>query len=243
MTRLAPRCDHEGGEWRMLQNPLGPESWPFWVCDECAAGERAHERRRLVGRLLERSGVSPRMLGWSWETLPAGVDRRAVEAVERWVEQYRAGERRNLLLYGNVGAGKTGLAWAAGRRLLEEDAVPVWFALFRELLQELVLTNFGSSSDLDRAAHVSVLLLDDVGAESRREWPRLELASIVERRYGRRLPVVMTSNYSPSQLARRLGRDDLDAGRRIVSRLGADAVQVEFKGRDLRMQADFEATG
>jgi DNA replication protein DnaC len=47
---------------------------------------------------------------------------------------------------------------------------------------------------------------------------------------------VVTSNYSPSQLTRRLGHDDPIIGKRIVSRLVENAVIVKLDRADLGLR-------
>jgi DNA replication protein DnaC len=227
-----PRCGHPGARCETLR--VGDFGFGFVVCEQCVDIDRAHERRRQTEALIESSGVWPRMRGWSRDTLPATVDPLAVADAAMWTERLRAGERANLYMHGPVGTGKTGVAWCIGRALIERDGMTVRFVNFRELLQDLVRNDFDRGL-VDRAARAQLLILDDLGAERPSEWPRLELASLVEHRCGSRLPTIVTSNFEPAELARRLGRDDANAGKRIVSRLVEGATQVRFRGCDLRV--------
>ena len=61
-----------------------------------------------------------------------------------------------------------------------------------------------------------------------------ELATIVEGRYVDEAPMIVTTNYDPAALARRLGHDDPVVGKRIVSRLTETATRIELKRDDLR---------
>jgi DNA replication protein DnaC len=206
-------------------------------CDECFAREEAEAHESRVRDLFVTSGVRRRMRDWSLATYPRDARTREPFAVaRRWLDGYRQGERRNLLMYGGVGVGKTGLAWSILRELIVEGR-PGLIIGFRELLWE-VRQSFRTGDPCvtaERAQRVPVFVLDDLGAERPTEFARDELAVIVERRYASQRPMIVTSNYEPGFLARRLGRDDPEAGQRIVSRLTEDAVQLRFRGPDRRL--------
>jgi DNA replication protein DnaC len=85
--------------------------------------------------------------------------------------------------------------------------------------------------------NVPVLTLDDIGAEQATDWRRDQLATLIEERYGRQLPMLVTSNYSLPELGRRLGHDDPVVGQRLVSRLRENAMGVEIGGADRRLTA------
>jgi DNA replication protein DnaC len=57
----------------------------------------------------------------------------------------------------------------------------------------------------------------------------------VQHRSTRALPTIVTSNYAPSGLARRLGQDDPFIGKRIVSRLVENCIKVKLDRPDLRV--------
>jgi DNA replication protein DnaC len=206
-------------------------------CDECFAREEAEAHEERVRDLLAASGVPRRMRDWSLATYPRDAHTRESLAVaRRWLDGYRAGERRNLLLYGGVGVGKSGLAWAILRELLLEGR-PGLFVATRELLWELrrSFTTGDPCATAERAQRVPVLVLDDLGTERPTDFARDELGVIVERRYGGERPMLVTSNYDPGRLARRLGHDDPVIGQRVVSRLAEGAVQVRVGGPDRRL--------
>lgn len=210
------------------------------TCQEAAdAAEADADRRRRVDAALERAG-GQRMLPWTLETYPR--DRAGIAAVNEtrpWIDGWVAGERRNLMLFGTVGAGKTGLAWAILRLLIEGHGADGMVVNFRDLLVDLKQSfdarNAGLPSDYLRAPHVEVLVLDDLGSERPTDFALEELASLVERRYMRQLVTIITSNYDPAELAARLGHAELVIGKRIVSRLQEGATQVRFAGRDRRV--------
>jgi DNA replication protein DnaC len=68
------------------------------------------------------------------------------------------------------------------------------------------------------------------------DWTREWLATLIEGRYSANHHTIITSNYSPSQLAMRLGHDDPIIGKRIVSRIVEDALVIKLDRPDLRLR-------
>ena len=82
----------------------------------------------------------------------------------------------------------------------------------------------------------SLLVLDDLGAERPTDWTRDAIHALVQHRHVSDRPTIVTSNYAPSALARRLGHDDPLIGKRIVSRLTENCIKVECDRPDLRLR-------
>jgi DNA replication protein DnaC len=216
------------------------------MCKGCQADEEVRDAEREGERreTLWRRAVSPRQLEWSFDTYratapDADVAAAAEAAGREWLRRYRAGERLNLFVSGEVGRGKTGLAVAVARELVFGDGLLCYVVNWRNLLQE-IQAGFNERYELSVAQRlenyfgVPVLAIDDVGAERPTEWRRDQLATLIEARYGSSLPTIVTSNYALPDLARRLGHDDPVVGQRIVSRLREGAMGIVVEGRDRR---------
>lgn len=231
------------------------------ACAECApvlaVNWEAQDRAKATERLMREAGSTSRLAGWTLRTYPDDREaQRLLVEVRSWYSAHQAGERMNLLLFGGIGAGKTGLAWGLIRQLVEDEidrfyAIPAdersrtephlagTFVVWRDMLGEMrrMIGQHDDGALIERARMVPVLALDDVGAERPTDWARDELAQLVEERYQHQRPTIVTSNYDPAELAKRLGHDDLVIGQRIVSRLCDGAVQVRFTGTDRRIAA------
>lgn len=201
----------------------------------------AEERQERVAALIRMAGVDEGHLwnDWSLDTYPTDeAGREAIMFARGWLDRYRAGRRENVLLFGPTGGGKTGLAWAAIRDLMEHDLVRCKIKTFREAL-EILKDSFRHSEptrEMINLKRVPVLVLDDLGSEKPTEFARVELLGLVDFRHLNRLPTWYTSNYLPGELAKRLGHDEEIIGKRILSRMVAgNAPQFRMDVKDRRL--------
>lgn len=119
-------------------------------------------------------------------------------------------QSRGLLLQGEVGCGKTHLAAAAINLTLElgGDAM---FLVVPEFLDQLRYSYRRENEGLDeseliaRTYKVPLLVLDDLGAHNYSEWVCNKLFTIVNHRYNRGLPCLITSNLDLKQLDDTIG--------------------------------------
>lgn len=211
-------------------------------CQEEADGRMEdEERQERVAALIRMSGVGEGHLWSEWSMATYPTDERGREAImfaRDWLDRYRAGRRENVLLFGPTGGGKTGLAWAAIRDLMEHDLVRCKIKTFRETL-DILKDSFRHSEptqEMKNLKRVPVLVLDDLGSEKPTEFARTELLGLVDFRHLNRLPTWFTSNYLPGELAKRLGHDEEIIGKRILSRMVAgNAPQHRMDGKDRRL--------
>lgn len=190
---------------------------------------------------LASSGLTDRMRAFTFETyhaaFPEPADRAALAFVEEWRDGYMAGVRRNLLVWGEVGCGKSGLAAALVRDLCLHGvrARYVDFAALLDAIRDCI----SHKQPTTRALSVgdrSVLVLDDLGSEKTTEWSSAELLAIVNERYEAGLPTVYISNYAPKALEEKLGKFDPIVGKRIVTRIVEGAAKMEHAGKNKRLR-------
>lgn len=241
-------CPHDG-EAPYIELPFGGirgmgETGPAkrsllrGMCAGCAADDDLDERRReLVRRYdrLERVKDGPRDRSWSFATYPSdSLGAPAAARALAWMQSYLAGERSNLLVWGNVGSGKTGLVWCVVRELIVDHGRDVQLVNWRNLLHD-IRSGFDKDpterrESLSRYFSVPLLFLDDVGAEKPTEWASEQLSILVDERYMSGRVTGITSNYTLPQLVTRLSPDgDTVVGQRIVSRLTEGATKLEVK--------------
>lgn len=133
----------------------------------------------------------------------------------------------NVLLLGNVGAGKTHAAVALARGFHDAGG-EVLFRPSVRLLDDL--RPDGPADAYHRACTVDLLVLDDLGAERQTDWTADRISAVLVARYDDCLPTIVTSNLAPEALEKAVGA-------RIYSRLYDDALRLKVAGSDRRRAA------
>ena len=111
--------------------------------------------------------------------------------------QFAASPRGWLLLSGSYGSGKTHLAAAVANTCVEYGMATI-FLTVPDLLDWLRYSYDSSDSTFEKRfeeiRNVALLVLDDLGAQNATPWAAEKLFQIIDYRYTRRLPLVVTSN-------------------------------------------------
>ena len=119
-------------------------------------------------------------------------------AVKNFVKEFPTPDRPGLLLIGEPGAGKTHLAVAAMKALLEKGHECIFFD-YQNLLDRIRSGYDAASGASDREAYRSVLdaevvLLDDLGAHRVTDWVEDTVTAIITYRCNHRKPLIATTN-------------------------------------------------
>lgn len=230
------RCARCHGARQIRLSIMGRESVAPCLC-QCGIRERdERERRRReedemwTVRRLRASGIQDRHLA-EW-TFDRAEDTRQVQMAKRYVENWESAKRESmgLLLWGDVGTGKSFLAACIANALIERG-VPALMTSFSKILNQMG----GIYSDerrqyVDSLSRFPLLVADDFGAERGTEYALEQVYSIVDERYKSGLPLIVTTNLTIGEI-----RDPQDVGRaRIFSRLLEMCVPVQVTGADRR---------
>lgn len=200
---------------------LMPEEWEAndREVDEWKAAQEARNRASRI----ERSGI-PKLF-------------RAADlaACNDLVQAYASGDMGNgLLLQGAFGSGKTYSACAV--LLSKVDSMTVRFVLMDDLLRECKATFNGYDTEdavIGRYSNAGVLCIDDLGKERLTEWSLPILFSIINRRYERCKPTIITTNYRGADLLESMTvNGDPTTAKAIISRMSTyDRVVLEGEDR------------
>lgn len=145
-----------------------------------------------------------------------------------------------LLLMGPCGVGKTHLAVATIKALIEKG-IPCLFYDFRDLLKEIQnsynsSTNSSELSVLAPIYDAEVLVLDELGAMKPTDWVRDTMTQIINNRYNDHKVTILTTNYmdEPANPTEESLTDRV--GVRLRSRMHEMCKTIIIKGSDYRIE-------
>jgi len=164
--------------------------------------------------------------------------------VIKWIKEYYDKfdpyvTNKGLYLHGNFGTGKTYLVAALLNELNNKYGVNIEIVYFPELLRKLKENLNLVGDKLYYLENVSVLLLDDIGAEKVTEWGRDEiLGTILQTRMNNGMPTFFTSNLTIPELEKHLSltkdNEDLVKAKRIIERIKYLTDDIELLGNNYR---------
>lgn len=126
-----------------------------------------------------------------------------LEAARTW------DRRKSIVLWGQVGTGKTHLGCGMLLGLLAQG-LPARFVSVAQFMDELKArfdegAKEQSQAYFDRIAHEHVLMLDDLGKEQDTPWTRERVSTLIDRRYQSQGPTILTTNLKHIEIAERYG--------------------------------------
>lgn len=206
------------------------------IC-QCQKEERERQEQRikeeeqlLYVQHLKAAGIQERHLQ-EW-TFAEATDTPSIQMAKRYVENWKQAKAENLglLLWGDVGTGKSFLAACIANALLE-SGVPVLMTNFSKILNQM-----GAMYTDERYRYIaslnrfSLLIIDDLGIERNTEYALEQVYAVVDELYKAGLPLIITTNLTISQL-----RNPEDVGHaRIYSRVLEMCTPVHVPGIDRR---------
>ena len=159
--------------------------------------------------------------------------------VEHWTYAYK--KNTGLLLFGNVGTGKSFFAGCIANALLEQN-VPVLMTNFPTILSRLTGL-FGEErlEFVDSLAQYDLLIIDDLGVERSSEYALEQVYLVIDCRYRSKKPMIITTNLTLDEIK---NPPDL-AHARIYDRILERCAPILFDGKNFReANADItKATG
>ncbi len=148
--------------------------------------------------------------------------------VENW-EDMKANSS-GLLLWGNVGTGKSFFAGCIANALLEKG-VPVLMTNFSHILNTLTGMHFEDRNQfIDSLNRYSLLIIDDLGIERNSEFALEQVFNVIDSRYRSKKPLIVTTNLTLTELN---SAPDV-AHRRIYDRILERCAPIRINNRNIR---------
>ena len=231
------RCGlcHEPKEARFPEGTVFPEGIDKYprscACERARRKKEAREnearRHSWAVYVLRRNCFNDHSL--SGMTFAASaISTEQVEACRRYADLWETARENNfgLLLWGDVGTGKSYLAACIANALIEKE-VSVRMLNFGQILN----TGFDEKARiLGVLSKYDLLILDDFGMERRTEYAQEIVFQVIDTRYQSRKPMIVTTNLSLQTLK---SPADLEE-ERIYSRILEACIPVHFDGENLR---------
>ena len=239
-------CKKCGGQRQTVVPCFGKSGYfmPRCICQCQREAEEqrkaAEERQRRMERIKRRKaqGLQDRYLydyTFANDNGKNPLMDKARAYVENWKEAYK--NNTGLLLFGDVGTGKSFFAGCIANALLDRD-VPVLMTNFPTILNRLT----GMFSE-DRADFIAsfdeydLLIIDDLGVERSTEYAMEQMFFVIDSRYRSRRPMIITTNLKLSELK---NPPDL-AHARIYDRILERCAPILFAGKNFRANVQMDA--
>jgi DNA replication protein DnaC len=206
---VCPICGGTG--WKIIERAGLSGAEP------CRCAEEAR-----AGALQEGSGIPPK-LG------------RAKIKINGFLREFPAADCQGLLLAGDTGSGKTHLAVAALKAIIDKGHQGIFFD-YQNLLDRIRSSYDKTSGSGDREAYSSamecgVLLLDDLGSHRVTEWVEDIVTSIITYRYNNRKPLIVTTNLDPKGALAYV----TDGGKEVTKKSLPEAIGMRATSRLMEM--------
>ena len=207
----------------------------------CACQIAAHEKREQERKhrefldMVERNrsvGLSdPELKKHTFEN-DLGYNPKQIAIAKQYVQHWEEflASSTGLLLWGNVGTGKSFIAGCIANALLDKG-VPVIMTNFARLLNKLTDMYSGDrNAYIDSFKKYQLMIIDDLGMERDSEFAREQVFSVIDSRYRSQLPMIVTTNLTVDEL---MDPADLARGR-IYSRVLERCLPIRVSDQNIR---------
>ena len=161
-----------------------------------------------------------------------GYNPKQIAMVKQYVQHWEEflASSTGLLLWGDVGTGKSFIAGCIANALLDKG-VPVIMTNFARLLNKLTDMYSGDrNAYIDSFKKYPLMIVDDLGMERNSEFAREQIFSVIDSRYRSQLPMIVTTNLSLDELK---GTTDLSKSR-IYDRVLERCLPIRVNEQNIR---------
>lgn len=212
------------------------------VATMCRCERGVEERRKRekqneedmerIRKLKKASLMDEKLSGATFGNFkPTKYNARNLKLCQRYAEKFDLMLEKNqgLLFWGDVGTGKSFAAACIANFLLERKT-PVVMTSFVKLLEVIQASREEEPAILNRLGYAKLVIFDDLGAERGTDYALEKVYNIIDSRYRKSLPMILTTNLTIEEMKR-----DMDIRySRIYDRIFEICYPMQFTGPSWR---------
>ena len=166
--------------------------------------EQERKHREFLGTVAKNRSIGlpdPGLRKHTFEN-DLGYNSKQIQMAKWYVQHWEEMQKNStgLLLWGDVGTGKSFIAGCIANALLDKG-VPVIMTNFARLLNKLTDMYAGDrNAYIDSFKRCPLVIIDDLGVERNSEFAREQVFSVIDSRYRSELPMIVTTNLPLEEL-------------------------------------------
>jgi DNA replication protein DnaC len=197
------------------------------------AEEKQRKKMERVSKLRANGIHDANIRNWNFENAdkanPKLMD-KAHRYCDKWTEMHD--ENIGLLLFGNVGTGKTYIAACIANALIDRG-IPVLMTNFPKILNDLSgFKEEDKNSYINSLNEYELLIIDDLGVERQSDFALEQVFSVIDSRYKNGQPLIVTTNLSMEDLKAPASMKE----KRIYDRILEMTIPIKVDGLSRREQ-------
>ena len=158
-----------------------------------------------------------------------------------FIGNFHSPTKKSLYVFGDFGVGKSFLLAALAHDLSEKYSVATTMIHYPSFVVNVknAIQSGQVKAEIDTVKKADILILDDIGAEQHSPWVRDDVLQVIlQHRMQENLPTFFTSNFSLSDLEKRLSQgkagDESWQAKRVMERIRFLAKEVHLEGENRR---------
>ena len=205
------------------------------ICEHYAAiketGKLQEEYERLC-RMKHDAFPDPKALQWRFDADDHQGDEQSMQVIRNYADNFQKfyDKGAGLLIYGDVGVGKSFAAGCVVNELLDRG-ISCLMTDFSRIINELTGMLKGKQDYIDHLMDYKLLVIDDLGVQRDSSYANEIVTNVVNARLMSKKPMIVTTNLTMQEL---LYSADINY-KRTLSRLFECCIPIDFKGMDRRM--------
>lgn len=196
--------------------------------------EEAAKDMEKIQRLRKASLLDEKLGGATFDTFRVtSYNERNLRLCKRYAMKFDQMVEKNqgLIFWGSVGTGKSFAAACIANYLLNRK-VPVVMTSFVKLLEAFQSGRDEETAILNRLGYAKLVIFDDLGAERGTDYALEKVYNIVDSRYRKNLPMILTTNLTVEEMK---GEIDMRY-KRVYDRVFETCYPMQFTGPSWRMK-------